>query len=132
MPYIALKPCVFGGVKYKVNDLIPDEVIAKPKKLVDAKTIAPQKADIKEAVNNTGSFMFPMLSDGELTEIDTTIESLSTALIILQKSSDDATDEINKSVDEDMLFMVSALESRKTVKSAADKRLKAVNGQGDE
>ena len=129
MPYIALKPCEFGGKKYIVGELVPDELVAKPKKLVDAKVIAPQKGTISGPVETTDRFTFPVLSDGVVTSVETTAENLFEALIIIQKVSDDAIEHINECDNADVLFMVDTLESRKGVQSAIDKRIKALQAE---
>lgn len=132
MPYIALKPCEFGGKKYVVNDIIPDEVIAKPKKLVETKVIAPQKGEVTEPVGTSDKFNFPLLSDGSIMSVEISVESLSTALLILQKNADDAVQAISECDDTDTMLAVYSLDSRKSVKNAADKRTSELNGQGDE
>lgn len=131
MPYLALKPCEFGGKKYMVDDLIPDEVIEKPLKLVKAGVIAPQKGNETETVINSASITFPVLSDDGITSVETTAEKLTNVLITIQQNADDAVQSVNECEDEDVLYMLSTLDSRKSVKNAVDKRMKALNGQGD-
>ena len=95
MLYLALKPCEFGGKKYIVDDLIPEEVIEKPLKLVKAGIIAPQKGDRNETVSNSASITFPVLSNDGIETVDTTAEKLTTVLITLQQNADDAVQAVN-------------------------------------
>ena len=129
MPYIALKPCEFGGKKYIVNDLIPDEVIAKPKKLIDAKIIAPQKGDINETVTTTDNFMFPILTNDGFVTQEVTTENLFEALTTVQKNADEVKKSVNECSEQEVLLMVYSLDSRKGVKDAVDKRLVALEAE---
>lgn len=118
-----------GGKVFYAGDIIPAEYIPPyaAQRLLSFGTITETVIETEDSAN----FKFPVLADGDVTSVETTAENLYNALIILQKNADDAVQAINECEDADVLFMVSTVDSRKTVQTAADKRGLALKEQED-
>lgn len=123
-----------GGKVFLAGNIIPPEYIPpySAQRLLSIGVITETVTD--SGTENGGTFRFPLLTNNGVDYVDTTVEDLENALIILQKNADNAIDEINDMEVEsiNVLNILSKLDSRKSVESAVNKRLKALNGQGDE
>lgn len=134
MAYIANKLCRFSGTNYAPGAEIPSEKIppfAAQRLLKQGVIIQTATTASMATTSNTNTFTFPILSNKGTAEINVNLDDLITALKIIQRNADDAVEEINACNNVEVLLMVNVLDSRKSVKKAADNRAKECEG-GDE
>ena len=139
MRLVALKPCSFGGKKFKIGNEVPQELVANPKlqAKMDVLSIFEDDNDIplEECVAQVGIVKFDVPIHTEEGDIVLTVtnEELTVFTDILQvgavKTEDKQkiSDMIQKIESEDLLIMLSALDGRKFVKDTAEERAKALN-----
>lgn len=125
MKLIAKKPCSFGGERFYIGDEIPVELVQNPKTQEKYGNLAIVNDEAASAV------MDPAEPGGDAAVVQLTIcdrvmelapESIQTAMDILTANADDATDLIKQINSDDILFLVNAADSRKTVQAAAKSR----------
>ena len=123
MKLIAKQPCSFGGKRFYIGDEIPVELVQEPKtqekygKLVivnDEAQTAPAM-DFGDPAGDTTVFVV-MVED---VAINLTQEDLQAVVNVLTANADDATSLIKNIDSVDLLFLVNAADSRKTVQAAA-------------
>ena len=124
MNYMAMKRRKIAGNVYVRGDIIPASVISPfaARKLLKQGILI----EVEGTENNTETITVPIL-DGEAIIIS--VDDLCDVLYSLQKKADDAVNDINSMEDSNMLSLFRALESRKGVLSAVEKRILAVNAE---
>lgn len=133
MKLIAKKPCSFGGKRFYIGDDIPVELVQEPKTqekygnltIVDD-AYAPAVMDTSEPGGDATVVQLVIHGkDGDIA-LDMTNESLQTVMDVLTANADDAVDLVKQIDSDDILFLVNAADSRKTVQAAAKARAQAL------
>ena len=137
--YICLKPLTLSGVEYLPGNHIPADAVlsSRVRALMTQGYIASQdtaavsaEADAKTAPEPV--FMIPVSpvsTDGEhLDGIPATEGSVAAMALTLMLTAEDATRAIRDMDDETALRLIQALDSRKSVKSAAAAKLEELRG----
>lgn len=130
MKLFAKKPCSFGGKRFAIGDEIPVDLVVNP--------VAQAKMDVLSIVMD-----FPAMDpgdpagdctvvalvihtkDGDVT-LELLPESIQTVMDVLTDNAEDAVDRIKEITNDDLLFLVNAADSRKTVQAAAKARAQAL------
>ena len=129
MKLIAKQPCSFGGKRFYIGDEIPVALVQNPKTQEKYGKLSIVSDDAASAV------MAPAEPGGAATVVRLTLcdrvmelapESIQTAMDILTANADDAADLIKQVNSDDILFLVNAADSRKTVQTAAKARAQAL------
>lgn len=133
MKLIAKRPCGFGGKRYFVGDEIPVEEVLNPKEQEKMGTLAIVDDDAGAAAPvDPGSgdvTMFPVVihsKDGDVT-ISLTAESFQTIMDVLTANAKDAEALVKEIINDDILFLLNAADSRTTIKAAAKARAQALS-----
>lgn len=132
MKLIAKKPCSFGGKQFYIGDVIPVELVQEPKTQEkygiltivndDAAPAAPaEPGDTTAAV----PLVVPV-KDGPVS-LALAVEDIQTVVDVLTATTDDAEKRIEQIDSDDILFLLHAVDSRKTVKAAAKARAQALS-----
>lgn len=125
MKLIAKKPCSFGGKRFFIDDEIPAELVRDPATQEKYGTLAIVN-DAAPAMTEPGGdatvvhLVIPG-KDGDVA-LDMAPESIQTVMNILTANADDAAEIIKQITSDDILFLVNAADSRKTVQAAAKAR----------
>lgn len=140
MGLIARKPCNFGGKKFFIGDKIPDALVVNPALQEKLGIIAIVKSDDEEASNaetilytqeqvKSKQSIIPITVKGEssdedeqLIEIFATVEEVQQVFTIMQMNADDGIKAIAEVKTENVLILLHASDSRKTIKDAAKKQ----------
>lgn len=118
--FIAKKPCSFGPNRnYLIGDTIPDGVVSPDavKRLTKMGIIVEVEVEAPRIVDLTVDGVTITLPEEALQEL----------VNILSGNAEDATDRIKELDNMDLLFLVNATDSRKTVQTAAKARAQALN-----
>lgn len=138
MRLVALKPCSFGGEKFKIGNEVPTKLVANPKlqaKMGVLSILDGNDIPLEECVAQVGTVKFEVpihAEEGDLI-LCVTNEELNVFTGILQigvKTAEEKqkiSDIVQKIESEDLLIMLSALDGRKFVKEAAEERAAALN-----
>lgn len=120
MKLIAKKPCSFGGEKFFIGEQVPEELVANPAAQEKLGVIAISNAEDKAPVENSIQITVKNSSDGELaTVISVTPEEIQRVFFIIQQSAEEAVKAISEIQSDNVLILIHAADSRKTVKNAA-------------
>lgn len=138
MKLIAKRPCSFGGKKFYIGDEIPAEFVLDPKtqeKLgvlvqVDAQG-HPAPAPVQEETKETTITISIPVEEGDLA-LDVTAEGLQAVFAVLTAKTAEAEPIIEQMTDGDALILLRLADSRKTIKTAAEDRAKALNEKQEE
>ena len=130
MKLFAKKPCSFGGKRFAIGDEIPVDLVVNP--------TAQAKMDVLSIVNDAPA-MDPGDPAGSITVVpvivrtkdgDATIylsaEAFQTVVDVLTANAEDAADRVKQIDNDDILFLLHAADSRKTVQAAAKARAQAL------
>lgn len=150
MRLIAKKPCSFGGKKFFIGEEVPAYLVANPKlqeklgvlaiakKQVDD-MVAAAVAELKETEDRAceGVIMISVKgeSDGEMLAIPVTAEEIQQVFSIMQLTADEGTKAISDVKSENVLILLHATDSRKTIKDTAKKQadnLFSIKGDSNE
>ena len=131
MKLIAKQPCSFGGKRFYIGDDIPVELVQEPKTqekygklvIVNDEVQAAPAMDFGAPAGDTTVFVVMV---GE-TSITLMPENIQTILDVLTSNADDAEKRIKQIDSMDILFIINAADSRKTVQTAAKARAQALN-----
>jgi hypothetical protein len=138
MKLIAQKPCSFGGKRFYIGDEIPGEFVLNP--------IDQEKRGILAIVNDANDSVEPggdatvvrLVIPGKEGEValDLAPESIQTVMNVLTANAEEAAEMVKQITSDDILFLVNAADSRKTVQAAAKARAQALAegaaGQGNQ
>lgn len=120
MKLIAKKPCSFGGEKFFIGEEVPEELVANPAAQEKLGVIAISNAEGKAPVENSIQITVKNSSDGErITVIPATPEEIQRVFFVMQQSADEAVKAISEIQSDNVLMLIHAADSRKTVKNAA-------------
>lgn len=131
MKLIAKQPCSFGGKRFYIGDEIPVELVQEPKTqekygklvIVNDEVQAAPAMDFGDPAGDTTVFAVMV----EETYITLMPENIQTILDVLTANTDDAEKRIKQIDSMDILFIINAADSRKTVQTAAKARAQALN-----
>lgn len=144
MAYIALKPCRFDGVNYYIGDAIPTEAFDKASLtrlvslgyVVDAGQSTENRTEMR--ADNPQNYAHPVenvdipVIDGEtVNTIPVSVSSLTDFFVGMQKSAGDVVELVEAETRTDLLNLLKYVDTRKTVKAAAEKRLAELAGDGE-
>ena len=138
--YIALKPCRFGGVKYYIGDAIPAEAIEGESihrlvtmgYIVDAGQSTENSADNPQNYAQTVENVdIPVLDGDTVCTLPVSVSSLTDFFVGMQKSAGDVVELVETETRPDLLNLLKSVDTRKTVKAAAEKRIAELAGDGE-
>lgn len=126
---VAQKPCSFGGKKFYIGDMIPEELVANPKlqEKMGKLTIVQSGEgevleDLSEFTAQVGEVLFEISiaqKDGEL-KIMLSEDKIAKIFGIMQMTVKEAETVIEEITDEDVLIVLNACDSRKAVKAITE------------
>lgn len=130
MKLIAKQPCSFGGKRFYIGDEIPVELVQEPKTqekygklvIVNDEAKAAPAMDPGDPAGDTTVFVVMV---GE-TSVTLAQEDFQTILDVLTDNADGAEKRIKQIDSMDILFLVNAADSRKTVQAAAKAKAQAL------
>ena len=133
MKLIAKQPCSFGGKRFYIGAEIPVELVQEPKTQEKYGKLAIVNDDVVLAAEDHtepgGNAAVVHLvihgKDGDIA-LDLAPESIQTVMDVLTANAEDAEKLIKKIDSDDLLFLVNAADSRKTVQAAAKARAQAL------
>ena len=117
MKLIAQKPCSFGGKKFYRGNEIPAELVLNPK--------MQQEMGVLTIVEDEEAAGVPVMVEGQ--SFNLTPENIQILLDVLTANAEDAADLLKEVDSMDILFIVNAADSRKTVQTAAKARAQALS-----
>ena len=138
MKLIAKKPCNFGGKRFYIGDEIPAEFVLDPKAQekmgvlvqVDAQGHPAPVPDQEEPEESTITINVPV-EEGNL-NLYVTKEGIQDVFSVLTAKTSEAEPIIEKMTDGDALILLHLADSRKTIKTAAEDRAKALSAKQEE
>lgn len=134
MRLIAKKPCSFGGKKFFIGEEVPAYLVANPESQEKLGVLAIAKNEVGEVPadmagtfiqeKGTGVIMISVNSesDDEMLAIPVTVEEIQQVFSIMQLTADEGTKAISGVKSENVLIILHAVDSRKTIKDAAKKQ----------
>ena len=128
MKLIAKQPCSFGGKRFYIGDEIPVELVQEPKtqeKYGKLAIIDDAAATAEPGGDATVVHLVIHGKDGDIA-LDLAPERIQTVMDVLTANTEDAEKLIKKIDSDDLLFLVNAADSRKTVQAAAKARAQAL------
>ena len=137
MAYVALKPCCFAGHRFRIGETIPDEFVhpGNANNAVKMGLIAMQPGNatqtVEQSAETTSAPVETMTvnihaEEGDL-PLNLTAEGLQAVVDVLTSNVEDAEPIIEAMTDGDALILLHIADTRKTVKTAAEARAKAIN-----
>lgn len=169
--YTCIKSCTFGGVAYSVGDAIPFNAVLPSREralikqgfiasaanteslLEETKSLKAKVAELEEIAarapksptedaNKQKSIVIPIIAKGGILELVMTPEDIIRAVATMQLNAEEAAKAVGEIEKEEILILIDALDTRKTVKTAIVARVKAMEtgeeggkeedkGQGD-
>lgn len=137
MTYIALKPCSFAGLNYRIGESVPDVVLhpGAIKSLVKMGVIAEGVNKPEEATPATVPVETCTITvsteDGE-TSLAITPDGIQDIFTVLTGKADAAEAVINGMTEGDALFLLHMADGRKSIKAAAEARAKVIEEAGEQ
>lgn len=137
MKLIAKKPCSFGGMKFYIGDEIPEAIVLKPQEqeklgvlsiMDDAQPDG--SAEVKHVIKYTELPVVPVQIGDQ--SLNVTAEGLQAVFTVLAGKANDAAPVIKEMTDNDALILLHMVDSRNSVKSAAEARGKALEEAGEQ
>lgn len=134
MKLVANKPCNLNGKKYFISEEVPVEEVVDYASLVKMGLLsvihdAVPADNLEECVAMVGevSFTVPIVKGHETIDLDVTEPQMQDAVKTMQMNADAAIAHIRGDVEDNItLIVINALDSRKTVKEAAESKAKAL------
>lgn len=129
MKLIAKQPCSFGGKRFYIGDEIPVELVMEPKtqekygKLVIVNDEAVTAAMDPGAPGGDFTVVHLVISGREM---DLDPESIQAVMNVLTANADEAEKLVKQINSDDILFLLNAADSRKTIQAAAKARAQAL------
>ena len=139
--YICIKGLTLSGAQYEPGDPIPAEAVLpnRVRALVSQKYIAVQSETAvagpeapQERPTEPALIVIPLTRDGAVCEVEAAPVSIVAAACTLQLTAEEATEQIKAMDDETAIILIHALDSRKTVKAAAEARAKELEEAHEE
>ena len=128
MKLVANKPCNLNGKKYFIGEEVPVEEVVDYASLVKMGLLSVIHDDnLEECVAMVGevSFSIPIVKGHETIDLDVTEPQMQDAVKTMQMSADAAVAHIRGNIEDDTtLIIINALDSRATVKKAAESKAK--------
>ena len=132
MKLVANKPCNLNGKKYFIGEEVPVEEVVDYASLVKMGLLsvihdAVPEDNLEECVAMVGevSFSIPIVKGNETIDLDVTEPQMQDAVKTMQMSADAAVAHIRGDIEDDTtLIIINALDSRATVKKAAESKAK--------
>ena len=132
MKLVANKPCTLSGKRYFIGEEIPAEAVADPVALekMGVLTVIRDGIPVKtleECVTSVGEVFFKIeiVKGDKGFDLDVTEPQLQEAVKTMQMSADAAVAHIRGDIEDDTtLIIINALDSRATVKKAAESKAK--------
>lgn len=138
MAYVALKPCCFAGIRFKIGETVPDELLhpGAAKNLVKMNVIAAQDHEATPAATTATPAdskieVIVHAEEGDM-PLELTKDGLQSIFDILSGTVSEAETIIEQMTDGDALILLHVSDSRKTIKEAAETRAKALNEADEE
>lgn len=142
MKLIAKKPCSFGGKQFFVGDEIPTELVSDPTAQEKRKVISiiPFDSEIVSGmvpIDDCAPAVVEGLpvsirsKSGDI-KLSLTADCLQAFVDVLMANNTSAVEIVNGITNEDLLILIHATDSRKTVREAAEGRAKALNPEAGE
>lgn len=135
MKLIAKKPCSFGGKKFYIGEEIPSEFVVSPHDqekmgvlviVNDDAGTTPPAVDLGDPAGDiTVVPVIVRTKDGDATII-LSPESVQTVVDVLTANAEEAAELVKQIDNDDILFLLHAADSRKTVQAAAKARAQAL------
>lgn len=128
MKLIAKQPCSFGGKRFYIGNEIPVELVQEPKtqeKYGKLTIVDDAAATAEPGGDATVVHLVIHGKDGDI-DLDLAPESIQTVMDVLTANAEDAEKLIKKIDSDDLLFLVNAADSRKTVQAAAKARAQSL------
>ncbi len=125
MKLIAKQPCSFGGKRFYIGDEIPVELVQEPKTQEKFGKLTIVNDAVEPGGDATVVHLVIHGKDGDIA-LDLAPESIQTVMDVLTANAEDAEKLIKKIDSDDLLFLVNAADSRKTVQAAAKARAQAL------
>ena len=127
MKLIAKQPCSFGGKRFFIGDEIPVELVQEPatQEKYGKLAIVNDNAVTEPGGNATVVHLVIRGKDGDVA-LDLTPESIQSVMDVLTADADNAAKLVKEITSDDILFLVNAADSRKTVQAAAKARAQAL------
>lgn len=124
MQLIAQKPCSFGGRQFFIGEEIPSSLVVNPK-MQEARGILAianggEALEFTETLTGQVMFDLPIHQKEGTVRLPFSEEQISLAVDIMQMNTDDAKKAIRNITDEQILFLLNACDSRKTIKDCTD------------
>ena len=134
MKLVANKPCTLSGKRYFIGEEIPAEAVTDPVALEKMGVLTVIRdgipaGNLEECVAMVGevSFSIPIVKDQETIDLDVTEPQIQDAVKTMQMNADTAIAHIRGDVEDNItLIVINSLDSRKTVKEAAESKAKAL------
>jgi len=136
--YICTKALTLSGFSYQPGEHIPAEAVlpSRVRALTNQGYIAAQAEQAQEPTETPqeepgepAPIVIPLTRDGGVFEVVATPESIITAACNLQLTAEAGIEAIKTMTDETALILIHALDSRKTVKAAAQDRAEELGGE---
>ena len=139
MKLVANKPCNLNGKKYFIGEEVPVKEVVDYASLVKMGLLsvihdAVPEDNLEECVAMVGevSFSIPIIKGHETIDLDVTEPQMQDAVKTMQMSADAAVAHIKGDVEDNTtLIVINALDTRTTVKKAAETKAKSLMEQGD-
>jgi hypothetical protein len=132
--YIAIKRAKFAGVDYMPGDTVPAEAIPANRVgavirmgIIAEQTPGAPAAPAAPVEPERVTFTVPIFFDsGDVEQLPVTPATVEEAIAVLQMTAEGAVEHIADMTDDTALVLIDACDNRKTVKSAAVARAKAI------
>lgn len=126
MRLIAKKPCSFGGRQFFVGDEIPTGLVADAKQQEKWGVVSIVATD-GEAGAYEGTVTISVFGESEgdneqITAVPATPEEIQQVFTIMQMNADNGAKAVTEVQNENVLILLHAVDSRKTIKDAAKKQ----------
>lgn len=138
MQYLCEKQLSIGGVTYNAGDVISDGVILPERtgKLMRSGYIAEIGGESPEKqIENTEKskqFNIPLFKDHRIIMASLDEEAVKTWSFVLQKNASEAVEIIDTINNDELLKVIHATDSRKSIKAAAESRAAIINVESGE
>ena len=137
MAYVALKPCCFAGQRFKIGEIVPGEIIhpGVAQSAIKMGLVAEHAGEAGTPAKTPETPVIPPVEkmtvniraeEGDL-PLDLTQEGLQAVVDVLTSNVKDAEPIVEAMTDGDALILLHLIDTRKSVKEAAETRAKALN-----